>query len=409
MTGTLPHGHATDHPQTARVVAKAAILECSVLGKIADLDCSEDDDDCNELGETEPLTGCSRNIATAIDPEDPSTPHKSHNSVADEGHAETNAAQFSRLPMLFCLTSLLAALQVSGIPVRGFLVGASSAMLAAALSHPLDLLKVRLQLQKASEHERFGALAMTRQIFRERGFQGFTRGVTATLLRQFINTGTRIASYQAAKQSMPSVFAAMLAGVTGALIGSPAEVALVRLQAGSASGGVIAAILHIARAEGLIALWGGIGPSLIRAVLVSIGQMTCYDLVKDVLLSVGLREKSALRLLASIVAGFCAAALSNPVDVVKTRLQASGTKYANAYECTKCMVRDEGLWSLNGGLLATCARMVPYVTIMLLVHDALSDIELFEYSGSPQCMPTNATDKLYWISIECARTAFAKR
>ena len=73
----------------------------------------------------------------------------------------------------------------------------------------------------------------------------------------------------------------------------------------------------------------------------------------------------------SVLAGLCAAALSNPVDVVKTRLQAGGGRYKSALDCVNTIIHDEGLWALNSGINATCMRMVPYVTVMLFTNDYL--------------------------------------
>merc|ERR1719171_783902 len=103
--------------------------------------------------------------------------------------------------------------------------------------------------------------------------------------------------------------------------------------------------------------------------------MACYDVFKDRLVLIGLWEGPLLHVASSILAGFCAAALSNPVDVIKTRLQASSAgKYKGVFDCIKSTVRDEGMWALNGGLSATCTRMVPYVTVMLFTNETLKKL-----------------------------------
>ena len=66
-------------------------------------------------------------------------------------------------------------------------------MVATTIVHPLDLIKVRLQL-----FSRYcTTLDMARQILRCRGFRALYAGLTAGLMRQTTYTTTRVGAYHA--------------------------------------------------------------------------------------------------------------------------------------------------------------------------------------------------------------------
>ena len=147
-----------------------------------------------------------------------------------------------------------------GIPVRGFLLGAVSAMAGAAVAHPLDLVKVRLQMQT---DKAMGMGAVVRPLYVTGGVAAFFKGVEATLLRQFVYSGTRFAVYEGLG-TLPRLLRASVAGVVGAFVGSPAEVTCLqgvlsvvrlpsvdsfRFPASSGSGLVAAALLLWLRAS----------------------------------------------------------------------------------------------------------------------------------------------------------------
>ena len=80
-----------------------------------------------------------------------------------------------------------------GSLLKSFCVGAAGSMIGAASAHPLDLLKVRLQVQGetgprtrswASEvgaQGRKGMLQMARSVWKTDGLQGFLSGVSASV------------------------------------------------------------------------------------------------------------------------------------------------------------------------------------------------------------------------------------
>eukprot|EP00698_Gefionella_okellyi_P007166 TRINITY_DN1740_c0_g7_i1.p1 TRINITY_DN1740_c0_g7~~TRINITY_DN1740_c0_g7_i1.p1 ORF type:complete len:114 (-),score=1.12 TRINITY_DN1740_c0_g7_i1:136-477(-) len=81
---------------------------------------------------------------------------------------------------------------------QSFAISGLAAMTAAAATHPLDTLKVRLQLQGElpSTAVRRGLVAETISILKTQGIPGLYPGLTASLFRQATYSMTRLGVYQ---------------------------------------------------------------------------------------------------------------------------------------------------------------------------------------------------------------------
>ena len=81
------------------------------------------------------------------------------------------------------------------------------------------------------------------------------------------------------------------AGGLGAFVGTPAEVALIRMSADGKLPPsqrrnytwVGNALTRVVREEGILTLWRGCGPTIGRAVVLNIAQLMSNDLAKDAL------------------------------------------------------------------------------------------------------------------------------
>lgn len=81
------------------------------------------------------------------------------------------------------------------------------------------------------------------------------------------------------------------------------------------------AFKEIVKRGGVLALWKGSVPNVQRAALVNLGDLTTYDSVKRyVLRTSGLPDSHLVHIISSVCAGFVAAFLGTPADVVKTRI-----------------------------------------------------------------------------------------
>jgi solute carrier family 25 oxoglutarate transporter 11 len=267
---------------------------------------------------------------------------------------------------------------------KGFFQGSVGAAIGGAVAHPLDLIKVRMQLQTETK---LNMLQMGRSIATAEGARGLLKGVDASIARQLVYSGTRFGMYDILKSaagegsgplSMPAkVVCAAGAGFMGAFVGNPGDLAMVRMQADGklpeaqrrGYRNIFDAVRKIAGSEGVFSMWQtGVVPNMNRAAIITVGQLAAYDQCKQILQANGAPDGIPTHFGASFMAAFIASVMSNPVDVAKTRLmnQGSGpdaTRYTGTFNAMTTMIRTEGPLSLYKGFAATFARQCPYVVV----------------------------------------------
>ena len=124
--------------------------------------------------------------------------------------------------------------------------------------------------------------------------------------------------------------------------------------------GLWTATREIARTEGLRGFFKGAGSTAIRDAPYAGIYLGFYEASKSVLApaiaprGTAVDASSSTSALVNFSSGALAAALAttitNPPDVVKTRLQLMPDKYINGFQTIRLMVKEEGLASLWGGL-----------------------------------------------------------
>lgn len=297
--------------------------------------------------------------------------------------------------------------------VKGFVEGGIASIVAGCSTHPLDLIKVRMQLQGEnnpikltkpalafqtpaglgiSPPVRVGPIAVGIRIIQQDGALALFSGVSATVLRQTLYSTTRMGLYDIMKTkwtdpetgNMPlvkKIGAGLIAGGIGAAVGNPADVAMVRMQADGRLPAaqrrnyksVVDAISQMRRSEGITSLWRGSSLTVNRAMLVTASQLASYDEIKETILGKGwMKDGLGTHVTASFAAGFVASVASNPVDVIKTRVMnmkveaGKAPPYNGAIDCAMKTVRSEGPMALYKGFIPTISRQGPF-TIVLFV------------------------------------------
>eukprot|EP01135_Chromosphaera_perkinsii_P007358 Nk52_evm6s805 gene=Nk52_evmTU6s805 len=296
---------------------------------------------------------------------------------------------------------------------QGGLAGGLSGMCAAAVTQPIDFLKTRLQLTgegKARVETKKETPSLGKRIFtiykREGGISSFYKGLSASLLRQMMYTTTRFTVYAKLKESfgedlkggrfqgLSKLLFAMPSGAIGALVGCPADVVLVRMQADGrlpveqrrGYKNVFHGIQSIAKNEGIFTLWRGATPLVTRAVIVTCAQFVGYDTSKKFLTenyadSFG-SECVKTHILSSLMAGGYTTVFAAPVDVIKTRmmnnqrvpindLPGAPTKlvYNNMLDCFMNIARHEGPLGFYKGASAYFGRVAPHVVCMFVFYE----------------------------------------
>ncbi|RWS30836.1 mitochondrial dicarboxylate carrier-like protein, partial [Leptotrombidium deliense] len=256
----------------------------------------------------------------------------------------------------------------------GGLAGSAAAM----CTHPLDLLKVHLQTAAVPVSNgtsiviktKPSLLTITVRIIRTDGVFALYNGLSASILRQLTYSTTRFGIYETGKKTLlesgdganknktanisfyQKVLLAVVGGAAGGLVGAPADMVNVRMQNDikipvalrrnykHAVDGLIRVYTH----EGFKSLFNGASMATLRAVLMTIGQLSMYDQFKYLLLtkaSAYFGDGLVTHFTASLMAAGVATTLTQPMDVMKTRMM-SASKATSILNCALQIVRESG-------------------------------------------------------------------
>jgi len=274
---------------------------------------------------------------------------------------------------------------MSGKKQQRWYLGGMGACLAVCFTHPLDTIKVHLQTQQGKDpiHR---VLVNT---LKTNGLMGIYSGLSASVLRQATYTSVRFGAYEVARARLtPSdgsplpfttkVALAAMGGAIGILAGNPADVVNVRMQndmrlpVAQRVGyrHVFHGLATIVRVEGVLALYRGLQANIPRSILINIGQVACYDQAKQGVLSTGiLKEGVALHFLSSFIAGTMATTLTQPVDVMKTRLM-QGTQFNSIAEVFMATAK-EGPLAFYKGFVPAWIRLSPQTILTWIFLERL--------------------------------------
>jgi solute carrier family 25 (mitochondrial oxoglutarate transporter), member 11 len=284
-----------------------------------------------------------------------------------------------------------------------FINGGLAGMTATVVIQPVDMIKVRLQL--AGEGQKTGpkptALGITRNIIASGKVLDLYTGLSAGLLRQAVYTTARLGIFDtfmtAAKSRAEDqgrnvsfgerALSGLTAGGLAAMVGNPADLALIRMQSDGLKPvesranyrSVIDALSRISKSEGVAALWAGATPTVVRAMALNLGQLAFFSESKSQLKAHTTLTPQTQTFAASAIAGFFASFLSLPFDFVKTRLQKQQKNpqtgelpYKGLLHCARKVVQEEGWLRFYRGFGTYYVRIAPHAMVTLIVADYLN-------------------------------------
>ncbi|XP_068980323.1 mitochondrial 2-oxoglutarate/malate carrier protein-like [Bombus flavifrons] len=273
-----------------------------------------------------------------------------------------------------------------------FLFGGTAGMAATCVVQPLDLIKNRMQLSGTKT----STINVISSILKNEGALALYAGLSAGLLRQASYTTTRLGTYEwlsqlISKDSQPNFIMKVLIGCTagcvGAFVGTPAEVALIRMTADGRLPiaerrnykNAFNALVRIVKEEGFLALWRGTIPTMGRAMVVNAAQLASYSQSKEMLLNTGYFENNiTLHFVSSMISGLVTTAASMPVDIAKTRIQNmkivdGKPEFKGAVDVIIQVCRNEGIFSLWKGFFPYYARLGPHTVLTFVFVEQMRD------------------------------------
>lgn len=247
-----------------------------------------------------------------------------------------------------------------------FWFGGSASSMAACVTHPLDLVKVRLQTRTGNAPKNMSGTFV--HILRTSGPLGLYNGISASLLRQMTYSTVRFGLYEEVKTRMvaksgkePSfpllVAMAASSGFVGGIAGNFADVLNVRMQHDAALPPAerrnykhaFDGMARMAREEGPRSWFRGWLPNSTRAAFMTAGQLASYDVAKRLLLQyTPLEDNLTTHFTASFLAGLVAATITSPIDVIKTRVMSSSQRHGIMHLVGDIYKTDGLKWVFKG-------------------------------------------------------------
>ncbi|KAI9718303.1 MAG: Mitochondrial succinate-fumarate transporter [Chrysothrix sp. TS-e1954] len=293
------------------------------------------------------------------------------------------------------------------------IAGGGAGMMEALVCHPLDTIKVRMQLSRrarAPGAKRRGFVTTGVEIVKRETPLGLYKGLGAVLTGIVPKMAIRFTSYESYKRMLAKAdgtvtgpatfFAGLSAGVTEAVaVVTPMEVVKIRLQAQHHSmadpldvpkyRNAAHATYTVIKEEGFGALYRGVSLTALRQGTNQAANFTAYAFLKD-----KLQKMQADRLgaehggsnlpgwqtsIIGLISGAVGPFTNAPIDTIKTRLQRTPaeegqTAVSRITGIAKEMWKQEGSRAFYKGITPRVMRVAPGQAVTFTVYEYLKGV-----------------------------------
>lgn len=265
--------------------------------------------------------------------------------------------------------------------------------IAGFITNPMDVVKIRNQQFGGELYGRF--FTTFGIIYRQETFKGLLKGAQASVLREATYSSFRLGMYEPIKKMVKTTTnvqsdnnvivkwgSAFISGALGSALFNPIDLIKVRFQShlpntpAPYNNSLLLSIREISQTEGFSGLYKGCSATVIRAALVTCGQLGSYDVIKNNLLVSYLRfDKDSLKthFIASLLASLVAVTICNPPDVVKTRLMNCKDRLSG-FRVVADIFKNEGVRGFMKGWTASYCRIGPHTVISFVLTEYIRKV-----------------------------------
>ncbi|KAI1978625.1 Mitochondrial succinate-fumarate transporter [Ophidiomyces ophidiicola] len=286
------------------------------------------------------------------------------------------------------------------------IAGGGAGMMEALVCHPLDTVKVRMQLSRKARAPGVkprGFIATGQEIVRRETVLGLYKGLGAVLSGIIPKMAIRFTSYGWYKEmladketgklsSSRNMLAGLAAGVTEAVaVVTPMEVIKIRLQAQSHSladpldtpkyRSAPHALLVVLKEEGFGALYRGVSLTALRQGTNQAANFTAYTELKKLLQEWQPEYKelpSYQTMFIGLISGAMGPFSNAPIDTIKTRLQKTPSEpgqsaISRIVSISRDMFKQEGARAFYKGITPRVMRVAPGQAVTFTVYEFLRE------------------------------------
>ncbi|KAH1016159.1 mitochondrial glycine transporter isoform X2 [Dendroctonus ponderosae] len=278
---------------------------------------------------------------------------------------------------------------VSSYPlVKAFLAGSFSGTFSTVLFQPLDLVKTRLQNSPATfingRHGTLSMLSIFTNIVQQEHIKGLWRGMTPSITRCVPGIGLYFSSLDYIKShylegKTPTALESVTMGfcarsMSGAIL-IPITVVKTRFESGMYDyNSMVSALKHIYRTEGLRGMTCGLVPTLFRDAPFSGLYLMFYTQTKQLIPKelINSPYTSPIHFTCGITAGILASVVTQPADVLKTKMQLYPTKFKGLWSVIVYVHNNHGVQGYFKGMVPRMLRRTLMAAMAWTVYEQLS-------------------------------------
>ncbi|BFF93095.1 calcium-binding mitochondrial carrier protein Aralar1 [Drosophila madeirensis] len=282
-----------------------------------------------------------------------------------------------------------------------FTLGSFAGAVGATVVYPIDLVKTRMQNQRAGSY--IGEVAYRnswdcfKKVIRHEGALGLYRGLLPQLMGVAPEKAIKLTVNDLVRDKLSDkrgnipvwseILAGGCAGASQVVFTNPLEIVKIRLQvAGEIASGNKIRAWSVVRELGLFGLYKGARACLLRDVPFSAIYFPTYAHTKAMMADKNGYNHPLTLLAAGAIAGVPAASLVTPADVIKTRLQVvarSGqTTYTGVWDATKKIMAEEGPRAFWKGTAARVFRSSPQFGVTLVTYELMQRLFYVDFGGT---------------------------
>jgi hypothetical protein len=258
--------------------------------------------------------------------------------------------------------------------------GGAAAAFAVNFTHPIELVKTRMQVSGGSLGTTIGG------VMKNEGVAAFWKGLPFGWGRELSYTSVKLGAYAPVRNAIGAgdpdasiglkFLAGALTGGFGSILGNPFDVLKTLAQTNTKGTGLGTLVGQLYADQGIGGFYRGVQVNILRACILNATKMGVYDVTKGIVTEkTGWGRKDIkTSFSAAFVAGFFMTVTVAPSDMIRTKLMNQPTDkkiYDGFVDCAKKTVQEGGVLSLWRGFVPIWARFAPQATLQLLTIEVI--------------------------------------
>ncbi|KAL0481154.1 hypothetical protein AKO1_012594, partial [Acrasis kona] len=281
---------------------------------------------------------------------------------------------------------------------NALLAGAGAGFSSRSVAHPFDTCKVLLQIRKGEGKRFYQSMQYLGGVLKQEGaLKTLFRGYPTSIMMAIPASTIYLTTYQSVKTEYLNMgihkdVSYVLAGITAELAGSiltPMYIVIQRRQAygSKESTSIFTTLKQMYNQNGIRGLYSGYLAGLSTSAPFSAVFFSTYEFVKKRLVDTFESNNPEaidhppfyIGIGCGAISGMVAAAVTNPLDVVKTRLQIQGKAtssehhYRGIFHAFSSIIRNEGLKSLLKGVGPRTVSVIPATAISMGAFEGITN------------------------------------